>query len=426
MILKLIYLGLCFKSALSSSVGSNSESLLTCSKFHFEEKVLEKLVRLEHKMELNDEKMKTMQELFYSKLDKMNEAIKHADLFVETLRENHLQEESRFNESFIKTVKHFNIQSKNETDFYGKQMNIALQSLVEKIHEISETEKNRKMVMKSMWNSFDQEKMSFKQSFNTSIGVSMKQAKTFVESMRDTQLQQQSRLNDSYNEIVEHFKIQARNETEFHGEQINTMLDSLSSKIEEFSDAENKRKKTLDFLQYTLHQEQKRFNQSFDLTLENFRLSSNKTIHDLIAMQQKGYEALLKKRDAIAFSAYSKKSQQLTSKDKIAKFENVWANIGNGYKSSTGIFTAPKQGIYHFSAVFSSAKSQALFLELFHNDEPTSGSYLEGDGYKTGTFDILFNLQKGDRIYVSTGDSKMHNVYSDGDNLSTFSGHLIA
>lgn len=99
----------------------------------------------------------------------MTEGIKHADLFVETMRENQLQKRSRFNESFVKTVKHFNIQSKNETDFYGKQMNIALQSLVEKIHEISETEKHRKMVMKSMWNSFDQEKMSFKQSFNTSI-----------------------------------------------------------------------------------------------------------------------------------------------------------------------------------------------------------------------------------------------------------------
>lgn len=143
MILKLIYLCLYFKSALSSSVGSNSESLLTCSKFHFEEKVLEKLVRLEHKMELNDKKMKTWEELFFSKLDKMNEATKHADLFVETMRENQLQEQSRFNESFVKTVKHFNIQSKNETDFYGKQMNIALQSLVEKIHEISETEKKQ-------------------------------------------------------------------------------------------------------------------------------------------------------------------------------------------------------------------------------------------------------------------------------------------
>lgn len=119
----------------------------------------------------------------------------------------------------------------------------------------------------------------------------MKQAKTFVESMRDTQLQQQSRLNDSYNEIVEHFKIKARNEAAFHGEQINTMLDSLSSKIEEFSDAENKRKKTLDLLQYTLHQEQKRFNQSFDLYPG--KLSSNKTIHDVIAMQQKGMNHLI-------------------------------------------------------------------------------------------------------------------------------------
>lgn len=125
-------------------------------------------------------------------------------------------------------------------------------------------------------------------------------------------------------------------------------------------------------------------------------------------------------------TAKKKKSQQLTSIDKIAKFENVWANIGNGYELSTGIFTAPKQGIYHFSAVFLSGNNQALFLELLHIDEPTSGSYLEGDGFKTGTFDILFNLQKGDRVYVSTGNSKSYAVYSDGDNLSTFAGHIIA
>ncbi|CAG2240736.1 unnamed protein product [Mytilus edulis] len=50
----------------SSSIGSESESLLTCSKFHFEEKVLEKLVRLEHKVEIYEETIKKFENLFVS------------------------------------------------------------------------------------------------------------------------------------------------------------------------------------------------------------------------------------------------------------------------------------------------------------------------------------------------------------------------
>lgn len=40
-----------------------------------------------------------------------------------------------------------------------------------------------------------------------------KQTKAFIESVRDSQVQDQIRLNESYHEIVQHFKIQSNNET---------------------------------------------------------------------------------------------------------------------------------------------------------------------------------------------------------------------
>lgn len=174
----------------SISIGSESESLLSCSKFHFEEKVLEKLVRLEHKMDLNEEMLKRWEDTFSSKLDKMDEAIKQTETFVESVRNYHLLEKSR--------------------------------------------------------------------------------------------------LNDSYYEIVENFKIQSKNETEFHGEQMKTLVESLSSKLEEFSIAKKNRENDLESMLNTLHQEQNQFNQSFEFILENFRLSSNRTIEELIERQQQG------------------------------------------------------------------------------------------------------------------------------------------
>lgn len=50
----------------SNSIGTDSESLVSCSIFHSEEKVLEKIVQLEYKMELNEEKIKKWEDAFFS------------------------------------------------------------------------------------------------------------------------------------------------------------------------------------------------------------------------------------------------------------------------------------------------------------------------------------------------------------------------
>ncbi|VDI64755.1 Hypothetical predicted protein [Mytilus galloprovincialis] len=311
-------------TTLTSSISSESETLLTCSKFHFEEKVLEKLVRLEHKMELFEEKMKTMESSMSKKLKRMDE--------------------------------------------------------IEK-----ETE-------------------------------------TLTETMLDKQLQIETRINDSYQEIINNFKTQSNNETTLYGEKMDSLFDSLSLKSQTLSEAEKERERKIVSMQRDSHEEHKRFNSSSDVIVKNFKVQSNKTLQELILQQQKDFNKMLAKRETVAFSAYRSNSQTLSSREKVI-FDGVWTYVGNGYESSTGVFTAPHPGLYHFTAVLMSSDKKDLSLYLTLNELRMTRSYLHGDGYKTGTFDVVFNLHKGDTVYIQSDRSQT--IFSTSDKYVTFTGYRI-
>ncbi|XP_052081376.1 complement C1q tumor necrosis factor-related protein 6-like [Mytilus californianus] len=132
------------------------------------------------------------------------------------------------------------------------------------------------------------------------------------------------------------------------------------------------------------------------------------------------------KKDKPAFTAYRNSVQTLSS-NAIVKFDKLWTNNLNAYDVTTGVFTAPMPGLCHYSAVVMSEVGKTLFLHLWHNDTMTAGSYTQGDGYKTGTFDVVLNLKKGDRIYIRCkGGHDSQKILSDGNNYSTFSGYVIA
>ncbi|XP_071136742.1 uncharacterized protein [Mytilus edulis] len=340
----IILLSLSFVCAASSSIGSEFESSLSCSKFHFEEKVLEKLVRLEHKMQILEEKMDAREKLNTAKLDEIN-----------------------------------NIMNARE------KLNTA------KLDEISNIKK---------------------------------QTETFVQSVQDAQIRDQTRFNKSYQEIVEHFQTQVDNETEIYGDHMNALLGSLSSKMEVFTEAEKKRESVTEFMKRSFDREQEKFNSSYDQIVENFKVTSGKTLQELIVNQQKGYEEMVKKRDPVAFSAYRTSSQSVPANTKV-KFDQVWTNVGNGYDSKTGVFTVPRTGLYHITAVILTPSGTNFYPRLYHNKVHVSGSYLTSHGYQTGTFDVVLGLQKGDQVYIA-GHSSTFTIYSDSFAHVTFSGHSIA
>ncbi|CAG2240727.1 C1QL [Mytilus edulis] len=270
--------GLYHLTAVVMSTDGNSLGLNLChnglrmtrSYLTGDEKVLEKLVRLEHKMELFEEKMKTMESSMSKKLKRMDE--------------------------------------------------------IEK-----ETE-------------------------------------TLTDTMLDKQLQIETRINDSYQEIINNFKTQSNNETTLYEEKMDSLFDSLSLKSQTLSEAEKERERKIVSMQRDSHEEHKRFNTSSDAIVKNFKVQSNKTLQELILQQQKGKISTRcwRKRETVAFSAYGSSSQTLSSREKVI-FDGTWTNVGNGYEPITGIFEAPHPGLYHLTAVVMSTDGKSLGLDLYHN-----------------------------------------------------------
>lgn len=126
------------------------------------------------------------------------------------------------------------------------------------------------------------------------------------------------------------------------------------------------------------------------------------------------------KNDVIAFSAYRSTSQSL-SIGTVVKFDKVWTNIGNGYNPNTGIFTAPRSGLYHFTSVRMS-ENNSINLRLFLNNSMKSTVYIK-TRYETGSFDVLLSLEKRDTVSIkSSGTLTLHS--SSGIYIS-FSGYTI-
>ncbi|XP_063404333.1 complement C1q-like protein 4 [Mytilus trossulus] len=128
---------------------------------------------------------------------------------------------------------------------------------------------------------------------------------------------------------------------------------------------------------------------------------------------------MLEKRDTVAFSAYRSNSQSL-SNGEIVIFDGVWTNVGNGYVRSIGVFKAPNPGLYHLTAVVISTDGKSLRLNLYHNRVRMTRSYLTGDGFKTGTFDVVIHLQMGDKVYIDS--DQIRTIVSNSNKYVTFSG----
>lgn len=70
-----------------------------------------------------------------------------------------------------------------------------------------------------------------------------------------------------------------------------------------------------------------------------------------------------------------------------------------------------------------SGNGKQLFVRLLHNGKSKSGSWISGDGRKTGMLNTVLNLQKRDEMYIVAGDSET--IYSDASVYINFSGYTI-
>ncbi|VDH97741.1 Hypothetical predicted protein [Mytilus galloprovincialis] len=154
----------------------------------------------------------------------------------------------------------------------------------------------------------------------------------------------------------------------------------------------------------------------------------NAVVEDLLTMliKYKGgseFRNYRKLRDIPAFTASVSTSQKRINAKGVVKFDKVWTNNGNHYDPNTGIFQAPREGLYYVSTTLMSASGKLVYAHIWQNEKRTVGLY-PGTGYSEATANLVLNLKKGDKVTVRSGGQS--DLYSSNDYYSVFSAYLIA
>uniref|UniRef100_A0A3B4X2M8 Cerebellin 20 n=1 Tax=Seriola lalandi dorsalis TaxID=1841481 RepID=A0A3B4X2M8_SERLL len=116
------------------------------------------------------------------------------------------------------------------------------------------------------------------------------------------------------------------------------------------------------------------------------------------------------------------------SDDKLIVYKHVFLNLGDSYNMKTGIFTAPRSGVYSFAVtIFSVVPSgkMATSANLQVNGQAMA-TLLEQHGNDTedsATVVVALQLKAGDEVAVNL--LKRYSICDNNSHFNTFTGFLL-
>ena len=123
------------------------------------------------------------------------------------------------------------------------------------------------------------------------------------------------------------------------------------------------------------------------------------------------------------FASLKKHPYTLAGANAVIKFEDVRVNRGKGYDPSTGVFTAPRKGLYHISCLIFGISGNSLHYQLNKNDAAYTYGYTTKGIHTSSTISSLMEMKKGDRVFVKHNSSASEKIH--GGHYTTFSGYLL-
>lgn len=126
-------------------------------------------------------------------------------------------------------------------------------------------------------------------------------------------------------------------------------------------------------------------------------------------------------KTVVAFYASNGPSSITLGENETVEYGVVKFNHGNCYDKSTGHFSCPVKGLYHFnmSAV---CIGDNLHLSLFKNESMVTHILTYGVG-TAASVSLPLLLEKGDNVYVKHVERYEESIHY-GD-LTNFSGYLV-
>jgi len=117
----------------------------------------------------------------------------------------------------------------------------------------------------------------------------------------------------------------------------------------------------------------------------------------------------------------------------IIQFDLIRLNLGQGFNETSGIFIAPKSGIYQFNfkGIIQGGHSLAnrfSHLAIYLNDVVVANTFIMGSNTNTANAitEGTFKLKRGDKIYLKSDVAPVMGVRKlFGNSIASFSGSLM-
>ncbi|XP_063416194.1 cerebellin-1-like [Mytilus trossulus] len=131
--------------------------------------------------------------------------------------------------------------------------------------------------------------------------------------------------------------------------------------------------------------------------------------------------------DKVAFMVKNSVAlQNIPSKSAIV-YNTVLTNLGNGYDSSNGIFTAPSNGVYSFSWTVLCYRGKNFYTYISLNEDIIARNFASANKvaeHTSGSQKIIISMKKNDKVSVRIQGGET-GQYMYGSGWSTFSGYKL-
>ncbi|XP_037403524.1 complement C1q subcomponent subunit C-like [Pygocentrus nattereri] len=144
-----------------------------------------------------------------------------------------------------------------------------------------------------------------------------------------------------------------------------------------------------------------------------------------LSAEEPGEENSRRRKVAFSYASGLKGSLGPCNSNVIVPFHKKITDVGNAFNSVTGVFTAPRRGVYYFRFnLHGSSFFYSLAACLYKNHEKILDVTKSPRGwYKYVVGGATLLLRKGDHVYVKL--KRRSQIHDDNGNHCTFSGFLL-
>ncbi|XP_060593827.1 cerebellin-1-like [Ruditapes philippinarum] len=130
---------------------------------------------------------------------------------------------------------------------------------------------------------------------------------------------------------------------------------------------------------------------------------------------------------AIGFTACLSVSGDVKyERDQTIIFDKVFTNVGHGYNSHSGVFTAPRRGLYVFHLAAMARSETSKLLDLVKDGNRLDTAYVGAHGaidYQSVSKEWALQLEQGSQVWIKEGS--YHGDIIDGWCKTAFTGYMV-